>query len=67
MKNLSKVHTLYLQGTLTIIVITIISFFGLNLLPIAYSFRFLEVFGIIMLIILMILGTKTEFINQTNN
>lgn len=64
MKHLSQKQSLYLRGTIFLIVLSFISFFGLNLLPINYSFRFLEVFGLIMLILLGILGFNPEFINE---
>ncbi len=64
MKHLSKKQSLYLRGTMVLIVLSFFSFFGLNLLPIDYSFRFLEVFGLIMLILLGILGFNPEFINE---
>ena len=69
MKNLSEKQNMYLRGTLFLIVISLIAFFGLNLLPINYSFRLLEVFGIVMLILLGILGTQPKFLNenQTKN
>lgn len=64
MKHLSQKQSLYLRGTMVLIVLSFFSFFGLNLLPIDYSFRFLEVFGLIMLILLGILGFNPEFINE---
>lgn len=59
---------LYLQGTITLLVITLILFGGLNyLLPIPYTFRFFEVFGVIMLIILSVLGSRPKYLKDNLN
>lgn len=69
MNNLSENRKLYLRGTIILVVISLISFIGLNLLPIAYSFRLLEVFGFIILTILIIIGIWPTVLNenQTKN
>ena len=64
MTNLSEKQSLYLRGTIFLIVLSFFSFFGLNLLPISYSFRFFEVFGYIMFILLGILGIQPKFLNE---
>lgn len=53
----------YIIGLIIIIICGVVAFYGLNLLPIAYHFRILEVFGLIFLSILFTMSVRPNILN----